>query len=302
MTKPERQRARRDARMLEPKPLRLTERDLDILQAVYEYEILSTQQLQTLFFPSSQTAYARLSLLYHHGLLERRFLGLYADKMNTPLLYVLDKRGADALQAQRGVEVTWRKRNRHVTITFLEHALAINQVRVAIAKACQLREGFELIHWRGENELKADYERVTIETEMGRKVSISLIPDSYFVLQTPNGVAHFFLEVDRGTETVKRFKTKIEAYQVYYASGAYQRRYETRSLRILTVTISTKRAENLKQMTEAAGGKQRFWFTTLDQLSPQTVLESPVWQVGTQIAFQPLVEVQIEKKATTAEG
>lgn len=290
MRKPERQRARRDQRPIVPTPMRLTERDLDVLQAVYDYDVLTTQQLQTLFFPSQHTAYARLSLLYQHGLLDRKFLGLYADKMNTPLLYVLDKRGAEVLQAQRGREIRWSKRSRTVTITFLEHTLAINQVRVALARACQTAAGFALLRWEGENDLKGDYERVTIRTEGGRNVNVSLIPDSYFILQTPKGIAHFFLELDRGTMTTKRFKTKILAYQVYYASGAYQRRYETRSLRVITVTTSAPRAEHLKQLTEGAGGKQRYWFTTLEQITPDKVLATPIWQVATQLETQPLVD------------
>ena len=51
MTKSERQRARRDQRRPDPQPIRLTERDLDVLQAVYDYRVLTTQQIQTLFFP-----------------------------------------------------------------------------------------------------------------------------------------------------------------------------------------------------------------------------------------------------------
>ncbi|MBK8025151.1 MAG: replication-relaxation family protein [Chloroflexi bacterium] len=104
-----RQRARRDARLDSPPSIRLTERDLDIIQAVYDYRVLTTQQLQTLFFPSAHTAYARLSALYHHGFLERKFLGVYSDKMNTPILYVLDKRGAELLRASRGIEASWTR-------------------------------------------------------------------------------------------------------------------------------------------------------------------------------------------------
>ena len=113
-------------------------------------------------------------------------------------------------------------------------------------------------------------------------------------MQTPRGVAHFFLELDRGTMTTRRFKQKILAYQVYYASGAYQRRYGTRSLRVLTVTTSAGRTESLKRISEQAGGKQRYWFTTLEEITPQTILETPIWQVATQSALQPLVALDAE--------
>lgn len=289
MTTPtQHQRARRDARRPNPPPMRLTERDIQIMQAVYEYRVLTTQHLQTLFFSSVHQTYARLSALYHHGFLDRQFLGVYADKMNTPILYVLDKRGAEVLQARQGIDLAWSKDLKQVTPTFLEHTLAINTVRVAVAKACQ-QPGFRLVTWQGESELKAGYDRVTIRSESGRLQSVSLIPDSYFVLETPKGTGHFFLELDRGTETTQRFKTKILAYQGYYQSGAYQRRYNTRSLRVLTVTLSETRAANLLRVTEAAGGKQRYWFTLLEQIRPETVLSAPHWRVATHEERQPLI-------------
>lgn len=260
------------------------------MQAVYDYRVLTTQQLQQLFFPSLHQAYARLSLLYHHGFLDRLFLGVYADKMNSPILYVLDKRGAEALQAEQGSEVQWGKRNKDISAQFLEHTIAINTVRIAVARACSTDTPYTLMEWRGENDLKADYDRVTIRKENGRLQSVSVIPDSYFALDTPRGKAAFFLELDRGTMTTKRFKTKILAYQVYYESGAYQRRFQTKSLRILTVTTSQARLENLKRVTEEAGGKLRYWFSTLNQMQPELCLSAPIWELATQTRPQPLVD------------
>src|SRR5690606_26741363 len=206
------QRARRDTRKGSPPAIRLTQRDIEIIRAVYDYRLLTTQHLKTLFFPSLHQAYARLSALYHHGFLNRVFLGVYADKMNTPILYVLDKRGAELLQGEQGIDVIWTKELKSLTTQFLEHTLAINTVRVAVAKAAADFD-YKLLTWKGENEIKADYDYVTIRGKTGRMQSVSVIPDSYFALETPKGKAHFFLELDRGTMTTQRFKTKILAYQ-----------------------------------------------------------------------------------------
>lgn len=291
MTEP-RQRARRDKRTHQPKAMRLTDRDIAIIRTVYDYRVMTTQQLQTLFFSSTHQAYARLSLLYHHGFLDRQFLGVYADKMNTPILYVLDKRGAELLQARLGLEVHWSKDQKQVSDHFLEHTLAINTVRVAVAKACQQQPNYQLVEWRGENDLKADYDYVTIKTSAGKNQAVSVIPDSYFVLDTPHGKGHFFLELDRGTMTTQRFKQKITAYQAYYLTGAYQRRYQSKSLRVLTVTLSHARLASLKTVTEAAGGKLRFWFATLDHLRPETVLTVPLWQVATTLETHALIQAK----------
>lgn len=284
--------AKRDERPDHPKPIRLTERDLQIVQTVYAYRVLTTQQLQALFFPSAHQAYARLSLLYQHGYLDRKFQGAYLDKMNRSVLYVLDKRGAELLRAERGLDVEWSSHTKQVGLPFLEHTLAINTVRVAIVQACQQNPDFAVLEWRSEGDLKADYDYVSIRSEMGKTMSVSVIPDSYFVLQTPRGIAHFFLEQDMGSMTTKRFKQKILAYQAYYANGLYEKRYQTKSLRVLTITSSQARVDSLLRSTEEAGGKQRFWFTTLAQATPDHILTAPIWQVaqkeGSHLLIEPL--------------
>ena len=288
---PKQSRTRRDERPENPKPIRLTPRDLAVIQAVCECRVLTTEQLQTLFFPSMHQAYARLSALYHHAFLDRRFLGVAVSMMNTPILYVLDRHGAELLQAQLGMDVDWSSDQKQVSPQFLEHLLAINDVRVAVTKACEQSEDLTLVEWRGESDMKADYDHVTIQSEKGRPSSVSVIPDSYFVLDSPQGRAHFFLELDRGTMTSKRFKTKVLAYQQYYRSGAYQNRFQTKSLRILTVTTSQARADTLKVATEGAGGKLRFWFTTLDQVHSDRILFDPIWQLATETDPRPLIEI-----------
>lgn len=291
----ERKRARRDERPENPPPMRITERDIQIIQAVYEYRVLTTQQLKALFFPSLHQAYFRLGALYQHGFLDRRFVGAAIDKNNTPIMYVLDKRGAELLQAERGFDIQWTHREyKQVGLPFLEHTLAINTVRVAVVKACEQQAGFTLLQWRSEGDLKDDYDHVTIHSEKGKSVSVSVIPDSYFVLDSPRGTAHFFLELDRGTMTTKRFKQKVLAYQAYYQNGAYQRRYNTKSLRVLTVATSLVRAQNLHKMTEEAQGKQRFWFTTLEQITVEQVLNVPIWQVATVPEKQPLIGIEAQ--------
>lgn len=279
MSKEKRQRIRRDERPEKPKPIRLTERDLDVMEAVADCRLLSTQQLQTLFFPSLHRTYERLQALYHHAYLDRLFLGVQTAMMNTPILYIIDKRGVELLRAKRGLDIAWNVQLKRVKPTFLEHALAINAVRVSVMKACN-QMGRSLIQWQGENELKSDYDYVQIRDENGRIKSVSLIPDSYFALQVTSGKTHFFLELDRGTMQLSRFQRKISAYIAYYHSGLSKKRFGTSRFRVLTVASSKERAENLKRVTEEAGGESRFWFTSLEQVLPETVLDEAIWSVA----------------------
>jgi hypothetical protein len=49
---------------------------------------------------------------------------------------------------------------------------------------------------------------------------------------------------------------------------------------VLTVTTGERRLANLKKITEEAGGKSRFWFTTFEQLTSNTALNQPIWQIA----------------------
>ena len=125
-----------------------------------------------------------------------------------------------------------------------------------------------------------DEERVAIRSVGGREQRVALIADGYFILRHVGRRAHFFIEVDRSTVSNKRWMQKVRAYMAYYRSGQYQARYQTRSLRVLTVTTSQKRLANLKAATEQTGAGPMFWFTTFDLVNTENVLSTPIWQVA----------------------
>jgi predicted transcriptional regulator len=269
---------RRDQRSKQPRRMQLTERDKAIIQAVYEYRVLRQDQLQQLFFGTKSAAQRVLFRLYQHGFLERKFLPVLQGR--SPTMYVLDRRGVELLRTEFGYdELQWHPGMKDLKTEFLAHTAGINTFRIAVTVAAK-QEGYELVKWLGENDLKADYDRVNIRQPNGKVLTVSLIPDSYFILKTPNGYAHFFLELDRGTMTGKRFRTKILSYIAYATSALSQQRYGTNRFRVLTVTESQRRRENLKTATEGVEGKSRFWFGVLSELTPSYVLSFPVWSVA----------------------
>lgn len=257
-------------------------RDLEVLKAVYEYRVLTHAQLTQLVFENNHPSIAtkRLYTLFHNGYLERLFLPVRGGVAVSPTLYLLGEKGAHELSLSgQYLNFYWAKDHLKVGTLFLSHALAISEFRLKITLACRAA-GIPILEWRGERELKKDYDRVTVISPTGSTRTIPIIPDSYFVLQTPQGKRHFVLELDRGTMEGKRFRAKVEGYTEYFKSGAYKERFGTKSLRVLTVTESQRRMKNLKAITERAGGRSRFWFSVLDELSTTSVLFAPAWQVA----------------------
>lgn len=272
--------------------MEFTERDGEILKMVNDCRILRSDQLERLFFQSRSTAQFRLSRLFHHEFLERHFLSVVSGgPASSPALYTLGKRGAQLLISRYGYERSQLRVMKRDTLGWhvVEHVLTINEVRVAITVACR-EQGIELVEWRDETVFRAQPDYVELKDKRGRSRQKPVLPDGYFCLNTPKGKARFFLEVDRGTEALSKVAPQLQVYETYTSSGQYQQRFQARSLRILIVTTTLKRLDNLKAVTRKVGGDRKYWFTTLEQINPQTVLTAPIWQQLDSRSSLPLID------------
>src|SRR5258708_39691078 len=103
-----RTRRRRDQRVMNPSPMQLTTRDKAIIRAICDYRVLRQDQIQILFFGANPGARARaqkrLVKLFDHKYLARFFLPSRGGLMSSPVLYGLDKRGAELLQGEFGYD------------------------------------------------------------------------------------------------------------------------------------------------------------------------------------------------------
>jgi hypothetical protein len=285
---------KRHKRAKNPKSMRLMRRDIDIVEAVHKARVLSQAQIQQLFFgPRAKTAAERrLRLLYDHAYLERKFLPVGIGEGRSPTLYVLDRKGAELLRAERGYdELVWHRSSRDLKRDFLAHTMAINEVMVAVTVACRAHD-WQLEQWLGENDLKADYDRVSVRSETGRTSSVAVIPDSYFAFIAQKARYRFFLELDRGTMTTKRFRTKVQAYLAYRKTAQQEKRFGSKRVGILTVIDGgERRLANLKETTERARGGRIFWFATLSALTAENIFTKPVWAVAGQQELAAMVKV-----------
>jgi hypothetical protein len=223
-----------------------------------------------------------------------------------PLVYFLTKQGAALSAESLGMdlsELDWHPRDNvaGAGYLFLDHLLRTNDVRVSFTLAAE-QAAIELVQWVDDRALKRSHWKDYVEIGEERH-KVAVVPDGYFQLcqqlvsdyehqgeafvQEETINTHYFLEVDLATVVGRSgipgrrtWARKVQAYSVYHASGAYQARYGTSSLRVLTVTTGEKRLENLLHITEEAGGRNRFWFTTFDELMPETALHGAIWRIA----------------------
>ena len=133
-------------------PFQLTERDIAIIEAVHHCRMLERRQVEEHFFASTagqhtNTSYARKRLrrLYLHGYLERILRPIDPSEGSRGPVYRLGPVGARLLAQQAGVPVGqfhyWGggddkdSRRTQVQPLFLEHGIALADVRIAIEQA-----------------------------------------------------------------------------------------------------------------------------------------------------------------------
>ena len=275
-------------------PIHLTERDLQIIRLVHRHRFLRSAHIVKLVGGSPQQLLRRLQLLYHYGFLERprAQLDYYQEGGSRHIVYGLGNKGGTHLRKELGDsfrKVCWGEKNRGVSRIFLEHALLISDVMVAIELSCQKRE-VRLIH--GEDiDLPVKRRPFQWKVSMRRGVKLGVVPDRVFGLEFSDAQGnhdrrYFLLEADRGTMPVKRrhlsqtsFQRKLLAYTATWEQDLHRSLFGFHRFRVLTVTKSAARVKSLVDAcSQLVRGHGLFLFADRSILSGD-ILTSP-WQTG----------------------
>jgi hypothetical protein len=179
----------------------------------------------------------------------------------------------------------WGAKNRAVGRIFLEHALLVSDVMVAIELACR-ENGTKLVT---DDQLSFPGKRPSFrwQAEIRGGMKLGIIPDRVFALDRNGERSFFFLEADRGTMPVIRnnlFQTslyrKLLAYAATWEQDIHRTRFGFHRFRVLILTKSPDRVQSL---IEACGKLKRGHGLFL--FADQSILEAPdllsaAWQTG----------------------
>lgn len=293
----------RFTRSVEIPPLRLTDRDLEIIRLIYRHRFLRSSHILRLVQGSPQQVLRRLQLLFHHGYLERprAQLDYFHRAGSEPLVYGLGNKGAGVLRLDVPENLNWK--NQSVGRLFLNHAVLASDIMVALELACRSRSDVRLLDTGQLPLLENRFERdelfrwrVTLE----RRQQIGVIPDRTFALeftQPKKSPALFFLEADRGTMPVTRqntsrtsFQRKLHAYHATWKQDLHKTRFGFHRFRVLTVTTSAERMQSMiDACNELDGGHGLFLFAEAKTLSHSDPFSYP-WKSGRNEQVQLLAE------------
>jgi hypothetical protein len=185
----------------------LTERDRAIALALYEHQLLTTDQLTLLFFSSKRRAQDRLRFLYDERVLDRfyppRPYGLGKPQAH----WLLDEAGAILVAASVGVErkqLGWQRRDDWGSHPQLLHRLEAHRFLTDLISATLADGSLSVSEWCGSRSARS-----RLESSSAHEAPI---PDCGFVVETTPGPIECYLEWDRGTETLDHLTGKLSRY------------------------------------------------------------------------------------------
>jgi hypothetical protein len=300
VTHEQKSRRPRFQRVASATSIQLTERDIEIVRQVASHRFLRSSHLTKLFAAPHQKVSERLTSLFHAGFLDRPRSQLQYHVRgggSEHYVYGLGIRGARLLRDHNypiNSTLDWSRKNCDATHQFLQHTLAIADVRVALVVACRSRHGVTL---RSADELLDD---VPLETRsermpwswrislqhLGSVHHVGLIPDYAFALMLPDGRRRpYLLECDRGTMPVERSRLeqtsvlrKFLAYEATVRAGMHISRFGWKNFRVLITTSGPERERNMQMVLERTAltnGSPLFLFHQASAILNSDILNLP---------------------------
>lgn len=260
------------------KPIHITDRDKRLLRTIAEYGVVSTEHIRYLLFPSIGRARKRLRQLWQHGFLLRIDRPTRLGEGTKTKLYRCTRKSTKlVVLSQSGVVTSNAKRT--ISSTYAEHQLSINRSRVCLELAVKRTPGIALINWIPDRGAKF---RVPVFSGSRQQHTV-IIPDATFTLWSGNQSFGYFLEMDLGTTSLSRIKTKLLGYLELFRNPAEQTAKPHPRFRVLLVVNSEAR---LNSILNAIGGLPRserrtdiLLLTQFDRFGYEApeALFSPIW-------------------------
>ena len=202
--------------------MRLTPRDLRLVRDIALSRIASRDQIIKLgYFGSVTRANTRLRLLA-----DVKFLSICATPYFRQQLYAVGLGAKDVVGEKIANAISKSESPR-----FVQHALAVNDVRIALAK-----QGFG--DWRFEPQLRHSF------LHAGRRSEIrpdGLVKDDRLPI---------IVEVDLGHVAPKKFAEKIRAYEAFMDSGEARHLWHAERFKVLTITTGGLRKSHLARYAQ----------------------------------------------------
>jgi hypothetical protein len=285
-----------------PKPLLLTPKDEEILQAIAYYRYVTSLDIAHLLFRPTYMPYvrSRLSRLAGNKDLQPNFylyrFWLPSPQGNRERIFTLGEKGQQFLKDVLGQMIDWRfqpSKLKFFSYSNILHHLLLTRFLVAATWWSRNREDVALLAKHTSYELLKNPPKVVLPQKKGKK-TITVIPDAWVLFDKEDGKFAVLFELDRGMEHGAKFKEHVRARLAFIRSGKYKETFGVPGVIVAYVTTGQTpayRNTRMKTMNDWTrevleeinlqhfGGIFRFTSVEFDTIYIQAgnLFEEPVW-------------------------
>lgn len=225
---------------------RLSARDVAIIRQVAELRLMSARQIQAIHFPAAEHDNDRAATRARQRVLAR----LTGERLMTRL----DRRIGGVRAGSAGFVLTLgpvgqrvlaldgpRRRAYEPTLRFVDHTLAIAQLVVELTLASR-RGLVEVLELQAEPRSWRAFSHIG-----GRSL---LRPDAFMALGSSDYELRWFIEMDRGSESLPVVVRKCHLFAAYYQAGVEQAEHGGIFPRVCWIVPDEARAERLASIIQ----------------------------------------------------
>ena len=244
--------------------VRITERDLEIVKAVFEARYMTNQQITRLFFTPTtfSSCKQRTRVLFDLG-----YLGKRRVYPNQPDIYYVGFKGRRYLakgygeydQAQIDKIAGVRGSESDSPHLMMQHELTLSRLYVNARLECD-RYGFSM-QWKN--------------TRMLELMSLGFQPDAFLVVCYREKVRAAFIEFTAAMPTRTELRGKLDAYSQYLESRKCQSDLGVDSVAILWFTTSRSKASRLREEIKGTAYMDYFLVGLIEDGG--SFITKPIW-------------------------
>jgi len=282
----------------------LTAGDIEVCRWLWMLRVLTIEQIRRLRYFQADTGRLsspdnirkRLKRLWDAGFLAGDVLQATNER-----IYSLGEKGLEPLRVAYGLEQRRLYRPRSPeTMQQLAHPLMVSECAVRFVESVRgsdveipdlapLWIPFYHTHAVADTSRKKHTERYVTQEDLrvtGHPEPFRIRPDLVFALARGSAWRLFFLEADRGSESVQEITLKQAGYAHLQAAPdpdqpaqrLWQRYGPARDFRVLFVTTTPRRVEVLRRQLAEQPGFELMAFSTLQEAQSRNVVLDPVWR------------------------
>lgn len=268
----------------------ITDRDIQILEDLVRYFVLSRPQIQRLRFPEDKNGRStrrRLQMLVDLQFINRQHLLFAHPSGGSPAsVYFPSRKGCELLFE--------RSLNEHYLLTptaapipyHINHWLAISETHIHLDYAIARQSDVFVEDWCNEWDICNKNEtvpekRFRLYTLLRDNPKLVCAPDAAFLLALSGYRKIYYLEQDRNTSGVHQVaSSKTKGYAVMAELNLHRRHFPQTNLDAFTVIMiapSPKRRDALRYAIKDKPGANLWRFASATDVTPETFLFEPIF-------------------------